>query len=72
MTAHFLNHNVIIKGEHFLTLATASHAVRQYAIAHQDFNGWKLSREMRVAETALEAALVKRKLGIWLTDHYCG
>ena len=71
MTARFLNHHVAISGEHFQTLAAASHAVRQYAIDHDDVDGWKLSREMREADTALEATLVKRKLGVWLTDSGC-
>jgi len=70
MMTHYLNHDVTISGRHFHTLASAAHAVRQYAIDHSDFDGWKLSREMREADTLSLAALAKQKLGAWLADTY--
>ncbi len=68
MMAHYLNHDVTIGGKHFRTLAGAAHAVRQYAIDHDDFAGWTLSREMREADTLSLAALAKQKLGARLAD----
>ena len=68
MTAHYLNHEVTINGQYFRTLFGAAHVVRQHAIDHADLNGWKLSREMREADSAFEATLVKRKLAVWLAD----
>jgi hypothetical protein len=70
MTTHYLVHDVTISGEHFRTLASAAHAVRQYAIDHDDFHGWKLSREMREADTVSLAVLAKQKLGVWLAHTY--
>ena len=54
-----------------LTLASAAHALRQHAVDYNDFKGWRLSRELRDADTFSQAVLAEQKLNTWLAATAC-
>jgi|GEM_PF-5311548 len=71
MRAYDLHHDVMIGAARCRTLASAAHALRRYAVDHDDFKGWRLSRELREADTDLQATLAKQKLNAWLAATAC-
>jgi hypothetical protein len=71
MRSYNLDHDVIIGGARCLTLASAAHALRQHAVDYNDFKGWRLSRELRDADTFSQAVLAEQKLNTWLAATAC-
>jgi hypothetical protein len=79
MREYELDHDVVVSGIRCRTLASAAHALRRHAVDYDDFKGWRLSHELRDAETYSQATLAEQKLNAWLaaTDcekelsHYC-
>jgi hypothetical protein len=71
MRAYNLDHAVIIGGAQCLTLASAAHALRQHAVDYDDFKGWRLSQELRDADTFSQVVLAERKLNTWLAATAC-
>jgi hypothetical protein len=71
MRAHDLRHVVMIGGARCRTLASAAHALRQYAVDHNDYKGWHLSQELQEAETNLQATRGEQKLNAWLAAGVC-
>jgi hypothetical protein len=52
------------------TLNTAAHSVRQCATrAGDDFEGWRLSRLMRDADSDTQLNIAELKYGVWLRTH---
>jgi hypothetical protein len=79
MREHELDHDVIISGARCRTLASAASALRRHAVDCNDFKGWRLSQELRDADTYSQAALAEQKLNAWIAAvacekellHYC-
>jgi hypothetical protein len=71
MRDYNLDHDVMISGARCRTLASAAHALRQYAVDYNDFKGWRLSQELREADTYLQATFAEQKLNAWLAAAVC-
>ena len=71
MREYDLHHDVTISGARCRTLASAAHALRQHAVDFLDFKEWRLSRELRDADTYSQAIHAEQKLNAWLAAGVC-
>jgi hypothetical protein len=60
MAIHTFNQGAMIGGRPCQTLADAAIALRQYAISHKNWSCWRLAREMREADSLLQAKKAER------------
>lgn len=59
-----------IRGRRAWTLKEAAYLIRQYAIDHDDLEGWKLTRILRSAESPSDIKRAENALRTWIQDKH--